>query len=216
MKGSDAINPPRWENGRSQREPPWLMDSGIPWRRVILMSPHQATDSGTGPDDWVSVRPTIFVAPLFDSCSGYGSKGDRMQGICRRTWSVRETYAERTQDERTQHRLARFLDVLDGLFLAGFLEISAVSSRISSFSQILGLSESRRQSPGWHSLDGNLPILFLALPLRVRHVRNSLVPPPRQGSPSCWTTWFTLRAPLLFGGFWGGCPGAHRVSSTLL
>ena len=159
------------------------MDSGIPWRRVILMSPHQATDSGTGPDDWVSVRPTIFVAPLFDSCSGCGSKGDRMQGICMRTWSVRETYAERTQDERTQHRLARFLDVLDGLFLAGFLEISAVSSRISSFSQILGLSESRRQSPGWHSLDGNLPILFLALPLRVRHVQEQLGSAAPPGQP---------------------------------
>ena len=31
VKGSDGINPPRRENGGSQREPPWLMDSGIPW-----------------------------------------------------------------------------------------------------------------------------------------------------------------------------------------
>ena len=61
--------------------------------------------------------------------------------------------------------LRRFL--WRSLFLAVFTVDLAITSRISSFPQILGLSESRRQSPGWHILDGVLPILFLALPLRV-------------------------------------------------
>ena len=49
-------------------------------------------------------------------------------------------------------------------------------------------------SPGWHSPDEVLPILFLALPVRVSIVRNCFVPPPRLGSPSFWTTWLALRA----------------------
>ena len=64
-----------------------------------------------------------------------------MQGIRRRKWSVRRAYARRTQ----------FNVFFDGLFVAVFSEVLTVSSRISSFPQILGLSESRRQSPGWHS-----------------------------------------------------------------
>ena len=99
------------------------------------------------------MRPTIFVAPLFDRYSGYGSKVDRMQG-------VRGKYAVHGFDSGV---------FFDGLFLTVFSEVLTVSSRISSFPQILGLSESRRQSPGWYSLDGNLPIWAVrGFPLVVR------------------------------------------------
>ena len=78
------------------------------------------------------------------------------------------------------------------------------------------LSEGSRWSSGWLTLDGVLPILFLALPLPDSLVRNCFVLPPLLSSPSFWSTWFTLRGPLLLLGLWGGCPGTHRVSLRLL
>ena len=69
---------------------------------------------------------------------------------------IRGKYVERTRDVRRTYAAHGFdsHDFFDGLFLAVFSEVLTVSSRISSFPQILGLSESRRQSPwlaqpGW-------------------------------------------------------------------
>ena len=121
VEGSDAINPQRWENGGSQREPPWLMDSGIPWRRVILMSPHQATDSRTDRDERGSQRDPIFVAPLFGRYSGRQvmvARHTRAYVEC--TQSVRRTYAERTQAYAV--RSIDSHDFFDCLFVAGFSE----------------------------------------------------------------------------------------------
>ena len=76
--------------------------------------------------------------------------------------SVRGTYGE-----RTQYRLCLGLFHWRSLFLSVFTVDLAVSSRISSFPQ-----ESRRQSPGWHSLDGILPIWAFrgcALVVRLAH-----------------------------------------------
>ena len=105
------------------------------------------------------------MAPSFRQvfqASGYSSKWI----VCRAYAGVRGTYAgPQAYGERTQSVCRTYAahgidshDFFDGLFLAVFSEVLAVSSRISSFPQILGLSESRRQSPGWHSLDGSLPI----------------------------------------------------------
>ena len=96
----------------------------------------------------------IQVTAARGSCAGH-------------TREVRGAYAGRMQDVRsTRLRLVRFLG---RSFSCVFSEVLTVSSRISSFPQILGLSESRRQSPGWHSLDGNLPIWAVrGFPLVVR------------------------------------------------
>ena len=96
----------------------------------------------------------VFQASGYSSkwivCRAYaGVRGARTQAYGERTQSVCRTYAVHGIDSH---------GFFDGLFLAVFSEVLAVSSRISSFPQILVLSESRRQSPGWHSLDGNLPI----------------------------------------------------------
>ena len=104
-----------------------------------------------------SLRETsIFVAPLCGKYPGYGSKGI----VCRADAGVRKRTGNvnRAHTGRTQHMALSWAFSLSGLFfLADFVTVDlAVSSRISSFPQILGLSESRRQSPGWHSLDGNL------------------------------------------------------------
>ena len=181
----------------------------------------------------VSVRPSQFCGTLPFSTGNPGVRLPQevvcMQGIHKDRCSVRRPYAVHSFVS------AFFFGCLFSCVVPGSF---AVLSRFSSFPQILGLSESRRQSPrlaqpGWkpshlglsegarsrHSgltLDGNFSISFLALPLRVSLVRNCFVPPPSLGHPSSWTTWFTLRAPLLLQGPWGGCPGAHRVSSGLL
>ena len=97
--------------------------------------------------------------------------------------AARASYAERTQHVRST-QLCLGLFPWRSLFLAVFTVDLAVSSRISSFPQTLGMPESRRQSPGWHSLDGVLPILFLALPLRVSLFRNCFVRPLFLGFPS--------------------------------
>ena len=186
--------------GSLSENAPWLIDSGIPWRRVILMSPQYS--GCTQPDRSKrkgSQRDCNFVDPLW--YSGYGSKGI----VCKSYAGIQGWYAERTQDVRsTRLRLGRFLRTV---FFLRFSRRFWPSLRgVSSFSQILGLSESRRQSPGWHNLDGNLAISWRVPPLRVRLVRNSLVPPPRRGSPSCWTTRFTLRAPFTSSGALGRLP----------
>ena len=74
----------------------------------------------------------------------------RTRAVRRRTQGVRSAYAE-----RAQHRPAH---LFRGSFPRGLAESFGRFSRGSSISQILGLSESRRQSPGWHDLDGNLAI----------------------------------------------------------
>ena len=158
-----------------------------------------------------SRRGGHFVASLFGRYSSYGSKG-----------IVRRAYAG-----RTQFMVLSWAFSLAVSFSCGFHGDLAFSSRISTFPQILGL--------GWYSLDGNLPIwavrgcplvvlacspwmgsspiLFLVLPLRVSLVRNCFVPPPLPGQrPSCWTSWFTLRSPLLPREPWGGCTWGTPVS----
>ena len=150
----------------------------------------------------------------------------RQQGIvCKSYAGVRETYAERTWAYAV--RSIDSHDFSDGLFLAGFSEALTVSSRISSFPQILGLSKSRRQSPGWHSLDGNVPIWAVRgcpLVVRLAHpgwnhfhlVAGSSTPSQAlqellcsAAPPSCWTMWFTLRALLLLRGL-----GADALGHT--
>ena len=152
------------------------------------------------PPHWLAAKPSTF-SPL---PSGMGSRNglrayfkeedDRRRGLRETTilWfpfltgiqvtAARGSYAGHTQSvrERTGTYEVHGFDsgvFFDGLFLAVFSEVLAVSSRISSFPQFLGLSES---PPGWHSLDGNLPIWA---------VRGC----PRAGSPwmesfpsSCW------------------------------
>ena len=177
--------------------------------------PHQATDRRTDRDEGVSERPPFCGSP-FCQVFRLRQRGGRMEGI-------RGKYAVHGFDS---------VVFFDGLFLAVFSEVLTVSSRISSFPQILGLSESpqagaacmetfpsglsegSRQSSGWLTLDGVLPILFLGLPLQVSIVRNCFA--PLLGSPSFWTAWFAFRAPFLLQRLSGGCPGAHRVSSGLL
>ena len=120
-----------------------------------FMSPHQAADSRTDRDEGVQRETHFLWLPLFDRYSrrqvtaASGSYAGHTQAYVDRTRSVCRTYAVHGIDSH---------GFFDGLFLAVFSEVLAVSSRISSFPQILGLSESRRLSPGWHSLDGSLPI----------------------------------------------------------
>ena len=83
-----------------------------------------------------------------------------MQGIHKDRCSVRRPYAVHSFVS------AFFFGCLFSCVVPGSF---AVLSRFSSFPQILGLSESRRQSPDWHSLDGNLPIWTVrGCPLVVR------------------------------------------------
>ena len=163
--------------------------------------------------------------------SGCGSEGI----VCKLYAGVRGAYERRTQAYAV--RSIDSHDFSDGLFLAGFLKFRpslrefprflrfSDCPRVAASPQagttlmetlLSGLSAGARQSSGWHTLVGSLATSWQYPPLRVRLVRNSLVPPPRHGSPSCWTTWFTLRAPLLLRGPWSGCFEAHRVSSGML
>ena len=165
VKGSDAINPQGWEKGSLSETPPWLMDSGIPWRRVILKSPHQATDSRTDRDEGDSERLPFCGSPYLTGIQVATARGSY-------AGQYAEKYVERTGIVRrsvrsTRLRLGRFLRRFFSCgFLAGFDRLFE-DFFVSSCSRIV------RESPpvltGWHSLDGHLPIWAVrGFPLVVR------------------------------------------------
>ena len=84
--------------------------------------------------------------------------------------------------------------------LRGFLR-----GRFSSYSRIFGLSESRRQSPGCHTMDGNLAISRQVPQLR-----------PCHGNFFSRSTWFTLHALLPQQGPGGGCPASTQGKFEVL
>ena len=180
--------------------------------RVIVVSPHQAADSRTDRDEGFQ-RETHFCGSSFLTDIPdvrLQQQVDRVQGIRRRTWSVRGTYAgvrgtyaERMQDVRRYTASTRTISLT--VFFLRFSRRFCPSLR--GFLRFLRFSDCPRVAaspPGWHSLDGNLPICavrglgsqFLRavsssigsevrseLPgpsQRVRLVRKQPVPPPRQ------------------------------------
>ena len=78
------------------------------------------------------MRPTIFVAPLFDRYSGYGSKGDRMQGIRGSYADLLGEYGVRGFDSH---------DFFEGRFFVGFLEVFAVVKEQVNFFSFLDSDE---------------------------------------------------------------------------
>ena len=183
--------------GVSERNPVVDGFTGIPWRCV---HPHVTTPGNRQPDrsrrGGLRETPILWL-PFLTGIQVTAARGSHAS----HTQAYAECYERRTQayGERTQTYTVRSIDSHDfgnfGRLFKSFL--------IFSDSRILQKSP---PVPRLAQPDGNLAISWQVRPLRVRSVRNSLVPPPRQGSPSCWTTWFTLRAPLLLRGPWGGCP----------
>ena len=166
------------------------------------MSPHQAADSRTDRDEGVQRETHFLWLPLFDRYSrrqvtaASGSYAGHTQAYVDRTRSVCRTYAVHGIDSH---------DFFDGLFLAVFSEVLAVSSRIHRF---LRFSDCPRVaacpqagtawmeafpsglSEGWvhnfselcpHQLAPKFALNFQALQARPEQP----LPPPRRGSPSC-------------------------------
>ena len=155
------------------------------------------------------MRPTIFVDPLFDRYSGYGSKVIVCRACAGSTWSVRRTYAVHGFDS--------------GVFFNGGFDRLFEDFLVSSDSRIVRESPPvpRLAQPGWeHSHLGcpRVPSGRRACSLRwgPSHLVSGSSSPshPRQEL-------LCSAAPeqLLFGlrGLpWGGCFGAHTHTGSLL
>ena len=127
--------------------------------RVILMSPHPTADSRTDRDEEGLRETPIFVAPPFrqvTQASGYRRKWI----VCRAYAGTRVAYAGRTQCTASTRAFSSFFCA----FLGGFARLFE-DFLVSQFSDCPKVAP----FPGWHSLDGNLPIWAVpGCPLVVR------------------------------------------------